>query len=417
MNLDFTANEIRVLFSLVEKERTTPDQYPLSTNSLRLACNQKSSREPVLDLSESEVDAALLALRERGLARSLKPTGSRAWKHRHVIEEVLPLGDAPLAVVAVLGLRGAQSPGELRQRTERLHHFESNEDVERTLEQLAAREQPLVKNLGRQSGQSQDRWTHLLGEEAVSSETSRQRAMAATLHELHETGFFILPNPWDRGSAAMFEQLGAVALATTSAGHGRAIGKDDQQVTRDELVAHVADLCAFIDVPLSVDSERLFPDEPGGITETVNQLASAGAAGISIEDYVPATRSVLPVSQAAQAVGEAVDAAAAHGLVVTARAENHLYGLGDLDDTILRLQAFEAAGAHCLYAPGLSDLGDIELVVAETNKPVNVLHMANAPDLNALAEIGVRRVSTGSGVFVAAQNAARQAAVALFEQR
>lgn len=417
MDLDFTANEIRVLFSLVEKERTTPDQYPLSTNSLRLACNQKTSREPVLDLSEKEVDAALLSLRERGLARSLKPTGSRAWKHRQVIEEVLPLGGGALALLTVLGLRGPQTPGELRQRTERLHGFDSTEEIESTLAQLAARESPLVENLGRKAGQSQDRWTHLLGAQAVSTETSRQRAMAAGLHDLHASGFFILSNPWDRGSAAMLQQLGAKALATTSAGHGRSIGKDDQQVTRDELVAHVADLAAFVDVPLSVDSERLFPEASGGIAETVDQLAAAGAAGISIEDYVPASRSVLPVEQAVEAVRVAVDAAAKHGLVVTARAENHLYGLGDLDDTVARLQAFEAAGAHCLYAPGLTDATDIELVVAETTLPINVLVMANTPDLASLAAMGVRRVSTGSAIFNAAQTAARLHSEALFEQR
>ena len=415
MELDLTAVEARVLFSLVEKETTTPDQYPLSTNSLRLACNQKSSRDPVVDFSEREVDAALLTLRERGLVRSSKPSGSRAWKHRHVISEVLPLDGAAMAVLAVLALRGAQSPGELRTRTERLHPFEDNDTVDATLRSLAGRDQPLVSNLGRHAGQSQDRWKHLLGAEAVSAEASRQRSMAAAFHELHQTGFFMLANPWDRGSARMLQELGAIALATTSSGFGRAVGKDDQETTRDELVAHVTDLAAFVDVPLSVDGERLFPEATGGITETVRLLAEAGAAGISIEDYDPTSDSIVSLDQAVEAVEEATAAAEAFGLVVTARSENFLYGKANLDDTIARLQAYEAAGAHCLYAPGVESSIDIELVVTETSRPINVLLTDATPTLQALADLGVRRASTGGALHGAAMRAARARARSLFE--
>lgn len=417
MDLDLTADEVRVLFSLVEKESTTPDQYPLSTNSLRLACNQKTSREPVLDLSEADVDAAMLSLRQRGLARSLKPSGSRAWKHRQVIEEVLPLNAAELAVIAVLALRDAQTPGELRQRTERLHAFEDTDAVEATLQRLAQRAQPLVRNLGRQPGQSQDRWKHLLGAAAVSAESSRQRSMAAAFQTLHDDGFFVLANPWDRGSAQVLQELGAVALATTSAGFARALGKEDQQTSRDELVDHVATLAAFVDVPLSVDGEMLFPDAPGGIAETVRLLAEAGAAGVSIEDYDPNTQRILPVDQAVEAVAVAVDAAETFGLVITARAENYLYQRPDLDDTIQRLQAYESAGAHCLYAPGVEDVTDIELLCSEVTRPVNVLLSDTTPSLAVLAELGVRRASTGSALHSAAIDAMRTRAESLFSKR
>lgn len=408
MQLDLTPNEVRALCALIEKEHTTPDQYPLSTNSLRSACNQKTSREPVFELSEAEVDAAVLALRERGLVRSSKPQGSRAWKHRHVTSEVLPLLHPDLAVLTVLGLRDAQTPGELRQRCERLHAFETVEEVDRALRSLADREEPLVRNLGREPGQSQDRWVQCLGDAVVPAAQSAQHARAAEFRALHESGFFAMPNPWDRGSARMMQELGALALATSSAGYGRSIGKDDQLVTRDELVAHVADLVGFIDVPLNVDSERLFPDDPGGIAQTVAMLAEAGAAGVSIEDYHPGSKSIDPIGPATEAVHTAVAACAQHGIVLTARAENHLYGIDDLDDTILRLVAFEDVGADCLYAPGLTDIDEIALVVASVAAPINVLAFAHGPNHQQLSAAGVRRASSGSIVFNAAATAARE---------
>lgn len=411
LELDLSANEIRVMCALVEKERTTPDQYPLSTNSLRSACNQKTSRDPVMELSEAEVDEAVKSLRERKLARSQKPAGSRAWKHHQVITEVLPLTSAELAVLTVLGLRGEQTSGELRQRGERLHNFESVEQVDATLDALAQRTTPLVRNVGRDPGQSQDRWTHCLGDSATPATQSTQRAMAAEFRALHESGFFAMPNPWDRGSARMMINLGAKALATTSAGFGRAIGKDDQEVSRDELVAHVDDLTSFIDVPLNIDSERLFPEAAGGITRTVELLAEAGAAGVSIEDYNPATSSIDSLSAATSAVAEAVAACARFDIVLTARAENHLYGHDDLDDTITRLTSYRDVGADCLYAPGPTELGDIELIVSETQSAINVLAYPHGPSNTELAAAGVRRASSGSIVFNAAAKAAKTAAI------
>jgi uncharacterized protein YceH (UPF0502 family) len=151
-----------VLGCLVEKEATTPEVYPLSTNSLRLACNQRSSRDPVVDYDEGQVTAALVSLRERGLARTVRGEGSRVYKHAHLLRDALELDPAGVAVLSVLMLRGPQTAGELRARTERQHLFSAGE-VEATLDRLAAREEPLVRLLPRQPGQREARWTHLLG--------------------------------------------------------------------------------------------------------------------------------------------------------------------------------------------------------------------------------------------------------------
>jgi len=232
---------------------------------------------------------------------------------------------------------------------------------------------------------------------------------------LHNTGTFIMPNPWDRGSARILEGMGFPALATTSAGLGRAIGKDDREVTRDELVAHVAELTAILDVPLNVDSERLFPEEPGGIAETVRLLADAGAAGCSIEDYNPLTESITPISDGQDAVAVAAEAAAKYDIVLTARAENHLFGEASVNDTIARLQAYAAAGAEVLFAPGLVAASDISRVVSELERPINVLTMPDGPSVPELTSLGVRRVSVGSWLFNAAYRALRLGARELLD--
>ena len=186
-------------------------------------------------------------------------------------------------------------------------------------------------------------------------------------------------------------------------------------MTRDELVAHVADLTAYIDVPLNVDSERLFPDAPGGIARTVQLLAEAGAAGVSIEDYNPATSSIDPIDIATEAVAVAAAECARHDIVLTARAENHLYGVDDLDDTITRLCRFRDAGAECLYAPGPKQLDDIELLVSEVGAPVNVLAFTDGPSNAELAAAGVRRASSGSIIYNAATKAAHQTTAAFLD--
>jgi len=216
-----------------------------------------------------------------------------------------------------------------------------------------------------------------------------------------------MPNPWDVGSARLLESCGFEALATTSAGFAWSIGKADQAVSRDELVAHVASLAAATSLPLNVDSERCYLDDPGGITRTVELLADAGAAGFSIEDYNPATGSIDDVEEAAARVRLAAEAA--HRLldpmVLTGRAENHIRGVDDLDDTISRLVAYRGAGADVVYAPGLSDLDEIAAVVQAVGVPLNVLAIPHGPTVSELASVGVRRVSTGGALARSAYGA------------
>jgi 2-methylisocitrate lyase-like PEP mutase family enzyme len=232
--------------------------------------------------------------------------------------------------------------------------------------------------------------------------------------ELHRDGTFVMPNPWDVGSAHLLAGLGFPALATTSSGHAASLGRRDQQVTRDELVAHAAALAAAVDVPLNVDAERCFADTPAGVAETVGLLAGTRAAGLSIEDYDPGAGAVEPLDVAAARVAAAAEVARAEGLVLTARAENHLYGAGDLDDTIARLRAYRDAGAEVVYAPGLTDLAEIARLVEAVEVPVNVL-ATGAPPVPELASVGVRRVSTGGALARIAYGAARSAAQELLD--
>jgi 2-methylisocitrate lyase-like PEP mutase family enzyme len=235
---------------------------------------------------------------------------------------------------------------------------------------------------------------------------------------LHADGIFVMPNPYDLGSARLLAALGFPALASTSAGLAATLGRLDMTVTRDEVLAHVGPLAAATDLPLNVDSERCFADDSAGVTETVALLAEAGAAGCSIEDWNPATKVIDPVELAAERVGAAADGASRSGLVLTARCENHLHGVTDLDDTITRLLAYVAAGAEVVYAPGLIDIDQIGAVVAAVAVPVNVLILPGGPSVEQLAAAGVRRVSTGSllsrishGAMVAAAERLRDTGV------
>src|SRR6478736_8159218 len=145
--------------------------------------------------------------------------------------------------------------------------------------------------------------------------------LRTTFHELHREGTFVIPNPWDVGSATMLAGLGFTALATTSSGHAASLGRLDQHVGRDELLAHAATLAAAVDLPISVDAERCFAADPAGVAETVRLLAETGVAGCSLEDYDPAKKAVDPLEAAVARVGAAADAARESGLVLTARAE------------------------------------------------------------------------------------------------
>jgi 2-methylisocitrate lyase-like PEP mutase family enzyme len=242
---------------------------------------------------------------------------------------------------------------------------------------------------------------------------AERRARFQALHAAPR--LFVMPNPWDAGSARLLASFGFEALATTSAGFALSLGRLDQNVSRDELVAHVEVLAAATPLPLNVDSERLFPDDPGGVSESVALLAEAGAAGCSIEDYDPVANAIDDVAIAAERVGLAAEAA--HRLpapmVLTARAENHLHGVDDLDDTMSRLLAYHAAGADVVYAPGLKDLDQIAAVVQAVGVPVNVLALRGGPRVSELASVGVRRVSTGSLPAVAAYGVLKAAATEL----
>jgi uncharacterized protein YceH (UPF0502 family) len=158
--VDLTAEEVRVLGALVEKQRTTPDQYPLSLNALRLACNQSTNRDPVVEFDEPTVRQALERLSRRRWVRLASGAGSRATKYRHLLDEALGLGAPEISVLTVLMLRGPQTPGELRARTERLHRFDGSDELRDTIERLAERE--LLASAGRRPGQKEERYAHLL---------------------------------------------------------------------------------------------------------------------------------------------------------------------------------------------------------------------------------------------------------------
>jgi 2-methylisocitrate lyase-like PEP mutase family enzyme len=216
----------------------------------------------------------------------------------------------------------------------------------------------------------------------------------AEFRRLHDAGCFVMPNVPDAGSARLVAAIGAPALATTSSGFAATLGRRDMSVTRAELVQHVTALAAAVTLPISVDAERCFADDPAGVAETVHQLAAAGAAGCSIEDWDPAAGRIDPEPDAVARVAAASDAAHAHGMVLTARCEHHIRGVDDLDGTLHRLAAYREAGADALFAPGVRELEAVRRVV-EIGAPVNVLLLPGMPGVSDLAAIGVRRISVG----------------------
>jgi 2-methylisocitrate lyase-like PEP mutase family enzyme len=229
--------------------------------------------------------------------------------------------------------------------------------------------------------------------------------------KLHERpGTFIIPNPWDVGSARILAHLGFEALATTSMGYAFSAGKCDNTVDRDQMMRHVAEIASATDLPVSADLENGYGDAPEVVAETIRQAAAAGVVGGSIEDST--ARPEQPIyekSHAAERIRSAVAAARSlpFPFTLTARAENYLHGRPDLKDTIARLQAYQEAGADVLYAPGLSRKEDIAEVVRSVDRPVNVLMglqgvLLTLADLNAM---GVKRVSVGSALCRAALGA------------
>jgi 2-methylisocitrate lyase-like PEP mutase family enzyme len=225
---------------------------------------------------------------------------------------------------------------------------------------------------------------------------SIQQQKAADFRALHEGEAFVIPNPWDAGSAKVMEALGFKALATTSAGFAFTLGRTDGGVTLDELAAHVEALDRATGLPVSVDLENGFGSDPEDAATAISRAAEAGAVGGSIEDYDPED-GLYAFAHAVERVTAAVEAA--RGLdfpfTFTARAENHIRGNPDLDDTIARLQAYEQAGADVLYAPGLGSADEIRAVCDATSRPVNVLGLPHL-SVSEIAGAGARRISVGS---------------------
>ena len=243
-----------------------------------------------------------------------------------------------------------------------------------------------------------------------------QETKALAFRDLHAGEAFVIPNPWDAGSARVLEALGFQALATTSSGFAFTLGRLDGGVTLDEVVEHTALLTGATSLPVSVDLENGYGPEPEHAARAIARAVEAGAVGGSIEDYDP--RGFLyEIGHATERVAAAVEAA--HGVgfpfVLTARAENFIRGNPDLDDTIARLQAFERAGADVLYAPGLRTAADIRAVCAAVGKPVNVLARPGL-SLSEVVEAGARRVSVGGSLSWVAVAALADAASALRER-
>lgn len=244
-----------------------------------------------------------------------------------------------------------------------------------------------------------------------------QTEKSARFLSLHRAGDpLLLPNPWDRGSARLLASLGFQALATTSSGFAMTLGRLDGSVSRDEALAHSAAIVAATPLPVSADLENCFAHDPGGVAQTVALAVETGLAGCSLEDFTGDDgEPIYDIGLAAERVAAAAEAAHAGQarLVLTARAENYLHGRPDLADTISRLQAYQAAGADVLYAPGLTGLDDIRQVVTSVDRPVNVLAMAGAPPVAELAAAGVSRVSVGGAFAYAALGALADAAAEL----
>ena len=244
---------------------------------------------------------------------------------------------------------------------------------------------------------------------------TQQQEKAEAFRALHEGEPFVIPNPWDAGSAVVFAALGFKALASTSSGFAFTLGRPDGAVTLDEVADHARTLDAATPLPVSMVLENGYGDSPESAAEAIRRVGEAGAVGGSIEDYDPSGR-LYEHGHAVERVAAAVEQARGLGFpfVLTARAENHIRGNPDLDDTIARLQAFEAAGADVLYAPGLRTVAEIRAVCESVTKPVNVLAVRDR-SFAEIAEAGAQRVSVGGALTWVAVNAFADAARAIRE--
>jgi 2-methylisocitrate lyase-like PEP mutase family enzyme len=240
-----------------------------------------------------------------------------------------------------------------------------------------------------------------------------QQEKGEAFRALHQGDPFVIPNPWDAGSAKILAGLGFKALATTSGGFAFTLGRADGSVTLDEVAAHVTAVNEATDLPVSVDLENGYGPSPEEAATAITRAAEAGAVGGSIEDYDRDDGELYEPDRAAERVAAAVEAARTldFPFTLTARAENHLRGNPDLDDTIARLRAFEEAGADVLYAPALLTAEDIKTVCDSVSKPVNVLAFSRLGlKLTEIVEAGAQRVSVGSGLTWAATDGLIEAA-------
>jgi methylisocitrate lyase len=244
-------------------------------------------------------------------------------------------------------------------------------------------------------------------------------AACRVFRQLHESGCFVIPNPWDAGSARLLQQLGFRALATTSAGFAWSLGRRDNRVSLEEALAHCRAIAAAVEIPVSADFEGGFAVEPEGVGANVAAATATGIAGLSIEDSTgdaasPLFAFTLAVERV-RAARHAIDTSGT-GMLLTARSEGFIVGRPDLEETIRRLQAFAEAGADCLYAPGLRTMDEITAVATSVKpKPVNVLVGSDFATVADLERIGVRRISVGGALARAAWGGFLQAAREIVE--
>jgi 2-methylisocitrate lyase-like PEP mutase family enzyme len=246
------------------------------------------------------------------------------------------------------------------------------------------------------------------------SAVNRQQEKGSTFRAMHVGEPFVIPNPWDVGSARVLEALGFTALATTSSGFAFTLGLVDGGVTLDQMASHVAAIDAATDLPVSADLENGYGPDPADAAEAIRRVADSGAVGGSIEDFDRECRRLYEIGHAAERIRAAVEAA--HGVgfpfTLTARAENHIRGNADLADTIRRLRSFEDAGADVLYAPGLGTIEEIRELCDAVSKPVNVLAVPGS-SVAEIVDAGAQRISVGGSLTWVAVKAFADAASAI----
>ncbi|MEP6729888.1 MAG: isocitrate lyase/phosphoenolpyruvate mutase family protein [bacterium] len=253
--------------------------------------------------------------------------------------------------------------------------------------------------------------------------TTTQSDRVREFQRLHESGCFMLPNPWNAGSARALAHMGFKAIATSSAGFAWSIGRMDGSITLDEVLAHLRDVSASVDIPVNADFEGGFAVEPDKVGENVLAATRTGIAGLSIEDSVPrGDRSSSPLFEFSLAVERikaarrAIDASGT-GVILTGRSEGFIVGKPDLSETIARLTAYADAGADCLFAPGIHTADDIRAVVkALAPKPINVVVGEGFTTLSELEQLGVRRISNGGSLARTAWTGFLEAAREMAEQ-